>query len=89
MFLLVLPPFAIYSLFFYIAQPWKQKIYKNKILFTYTILNIMSTVALYYITKYSLKALATKPISNYVASIILLISIAACLLGFIYNQIIT
>ena len=26
--------------------------YKNKILFTYTILNIMSTVALYYITKY-------------------------------------
>jgi hypothetical protein len=49
----------------------------------------MSTVALYYITKYSLKALATKPISNYVASIILLISIAACLLGFIYNQIIT
>lgn len=89
MFLLILPPFAIYSLFFYIGEPWKQKIYKNWILFPLIILNLCSTVALHYITKYALKALALFEISNEVVSIMLLISIAACLLGFIYNQIIT
>lgn len=49
----------------------------------------MSTVALHYITKYATKALGLLPISYEVVSIFLLISIAACMLGFIYNQIIT
>lgn len=47
MFLLLLPPFSIYSLFFYIGEPWKQKIYKNKILFILIILNLSATVALH------------------------------------------
>ena len=64
MFLLILPPFAIYSLFFYIGEPWKQKIYKNWILFPLIILNLMSTVALHYITSYGKKALGLLPISN-------------------------
>lgn len=89
MFLLILPPFAIYSLFFYIGEPWKEKIYKNKILFVLIVLNLMSTVAMHYITKYALGPLGLLPIINEYASIILLISIAACTLGFIYNQVIT
>lgn len=49
----------------------------------------MSTVVLHYITKYAIKALGVYPISFEKASIVLLISIAACLLGFGYNQMIT
>lgn len=89
MFLLILPPFAIYSLFFYIGEPWKQKIYKNWILFPLIVLNLMSTVAMHYITSFALKPLGLMPIPFDVVSILLLISIAAALLGFIYNQIIT
>lgn len=88
-FLLILFPFAIYSLFFYIAGPWKQKIYKNWVLFVLIILNMISTVAMHYITPFALKPLGLVPIAYEVASNLLLISIAASLIGFIYNQIIT
>ena len=64
MFLLLLPPFSIYSLFFYIGEPWKQKIYKNKILFILIVLNLSATVALHYITKFATKQLGTLPMVN-------------------------
>lgn len=51
--------------------------------------NIITTVALHYITRYATKVLAMLSISNEVASIILLISIASCSLGFLYNYLIT
>lgn len=88
-FLLILFPFAIYSLFFYIGGPWKQKIYRNWILFPLIILNMISTVAMHYITPFALKPLGLVPIPYEVVSNLLLISIAASLVGFIYNQIIT
>lgn len=89
MFILLVPPFAVYSIFFYIGAPWKERMYRNYPLFILTILNIISAVALHYITRYAYKPLAMLPIGNQVASIILGISLAACILGFVYNEIIT
>lgn len=89
MFLLVLPPFAMYSIFFYVGAPWKQKLYRNYTFFILIILNLCSTVTLHYITRFSLKQLGTLPIPHEVVSIILLISLAACALGYFYNYAIT
>ena len=52
MFLLILVPFSVYSLFFYIGRPWNSKIYKNYLLFLMILLNIGATITLHYITKY-------------------------------------
>lgn len=73
MFLIILTPYALYSVFFYIGEPWKQKMYKNWILFPLVILNVMSTVALHYITSYARKFLGLVAVSYSVASTLLLI----------------
>lgn len=89
MFLLMLPPFAIYALFFYIGSPWNSKIYKNYLLLLLILLNVAATVLLHYITKYCYDAFQMFEISYSVATIMLFISVGACLVGFIYNQTIT
>lgn len=89
MFLLILAPFAIYPLFFYIGSPWNSKIYSNYLLFLLILLNVAATVLLHYITKYCYGAFQMFEISYPVATIILFISVGACLVGLIYNQVIT
>lgn len=88
-FLLMLPPSVIYAYIFYISDPWKLPIYRNYLLSILIILNIGATVALHYITKYSQTALGTVPISNEVISVVLAISVGACIMGFFYNMVIT
>lgn len=44
---------------------------------------------MYYITGYAKKALGLAAIDYSTASVLLLISILACMLGYLYNQIIT
>lgn len=85
LFLTMLPPITIYALFFYIGEPWKQKIYRNYILFPLIVLNLGSAVTMHYITSYATRALGTMPIGNEVVSVLLLISLAACVVGFVYN----
>jgi magnesium-transporting ATPase (P-type) len=79
----------MYSIIFYIGKPWKDKIYKNYPFFVLILLNIGASITMHYITPYTLETLGILPISNYVVSILLLISIAALTLGFVFNYIIT
>ena len=66
---MILQPFVIYSVFFYIGHPWKQPLHKNYILFILILLNIIATIVLYYITKY-LKKLGVLEISYDVVSVL-------------------
>lgn len=85
LFLLILCPFAVYSFIFYIGRPWKLKIYKNWLHFILIILNVISTVALHYITQWAKKPLSMATLDYSITSTLLLISILACLLGYFYN----
>ena len=51
-FLMVLVPFTMYGLYFYISRPWKQKIYKNIYLFVIFLLNVGGTIAQFFILKH-------------------------------------
>jgi hypothetical protein len=87
-FLMILQPFVIYAVFFYIGYPWKQPLYKNYILFILILLNVAATTVLYFITKYLIK-LGILDISNNVAGILFGIEAGACFLGGLYNLCIT
>lgn len=88
-FLLVLLPYSVYSVYFHISSPWKQPIYHNYILFVLTIANVVGTVVMHYITKKTMLALGTRPISNGTVSVLLLISIASCFISYLYHKLLT
>ena len=87
MFLLVLVPFTMYGVIFYISNPWKMFIYKNPLFFLVVLLNVGGTIAMHYITKITGKSLGVWPIDYTSTSILLAISGAACVVGYIYNSI--
>lgn len=86
---MVLPPYVFYPFFIYIGKPWKQKIYRNIILITLIVLNIIATVIIYYLSPQGIPALAITPISVNTVSIVLLIGCASCFISFVYHQILT
>ncbi len=49
-FLLVLPHFSLYPIFFYIGQPWKEKLYKYIPLLILIVLNSIACVIIYFNT---------------------------------------
>ncbi len=63
-FLLVLPNFSIYPLYFYIGQPWKQKIYKNIPLLILLILNCIACIIIFFSTKLTYTHLNTYTFST-------------------------
>lgn len=87
--LMLLPIYIFYPFFIYISKPWKQKIYRNIILITLIVLNVIAAVIIYYLAPNGIPALAISPISVDTVSIILLIGCASCFLGFVYHQILT
>lgn len=88
MLLMVLIPFAFNGLFLYISKPWKVKIYKNYPLFILILLNIISSIMLFYLTPYMTASFGTVEISPTPVSICLAIMGLSTGLGYLFNQII-
>lgn len=87
MFLMVLVPFTMYGVYFYISHPWKLRIYNNYLLLLIILANVAGTLTHFYVTKKAAKALGNWPINAIDASILLGISVAAAILGRIFNSI--
>ena len=88
MLLMVLIPFTFNGLFLYISKPWKVKIYKNYPLFILILLNLISSIMLFYLTPYMTEAFFTVVIDSTTASICLAIMGVATGVAYLFNQIV-
>ena len=88
MLLMVLIPFSFNGLFLYISKPWKVRIYKNYPLFILIVLNIVSSIMLFYLTPYMTMAFGTVEIDATTSSICLAIMGVSTGIGYLFNQIV-
>ena len=88
MFLMALIPFSFGGIFLYSSHPWKPPLSHNSILLIIIILNIASSITLFFITPQLTEAFGTVAISNQPISICFAIMAAATVLQFFFNKIV-
>ena len=85
MFLTSIPIYLFLALFIYRSDPWKERFYQNKLFLILVIINIISTIFIFYATS-KLSFLSVVQIPTKEVSICLAIVIGVGILMFIYNK---